>query len=90
MNNIKIIKTGLIAVYAKGLHDDRLLGYIINSSMFDAEAYFEDQKGYGLEFKDVEAITIPTGYSTKKKLIQDKIKYHKEELAKLETQIKHN
>ncbi len=69
----------IIAVWSK--HEDRnhLLGYAVGNHLLghavgnheDIAAYFEDEKGYGLEMNVVIAKKIPEGYAMKKRALQD-------------------
>ena len=54
----------IIAVYAKHLDRDILLGYVnCPVSREDLESYFKGREAYGLETVIVTPITIPDGFT---------------------------
>jgi len=76
------IKTNIVAVYAKHLDNRRLLGYAKGETK-DIEAYFDDDKGYGLELESVEVVNIEAGYAESRTRLLDKRKRIQAELDEL-------
>jgi hypothetical protein len=66
----------------------RLLGHATGQKA-DIEAFYADQKGYGLALKQVQVQNIPPGFAQKRAtLLQQKEQYQKE-IDRINAQLKH-
>lgn len=76
------------AVYAAHVSREVLLGYA-TGDMVDIEAFYDDQKGYGLTFKEVKVQHIPTGFAKKCAALNELKAEHEKEIERINRDLKH-
>lgn len=76
-----------VAVYAQGVDRNTLLGYAFGS-ITDIRSYFEDRKGYGLQFETIKPVYVPEGYHAEKASLLREIKQAEQRLDDLNRKLK--
>lgn len=77
----------IYAVYATHVDNIYLLGYAIGE-MEDINAYYDDQKAYGLKIKAVKPVAIPKGFAVKRKALLQQKAALQAQLDKLNKELK--
>jgi hypothetical protein len=78
----------IYAVYATHVDRNYLLGYCISDERQDINAYYDEEKGYGLEVERVAPIVIPSGYAVQKKELVRQREVLKKQLEEIDRKIK--
>lgn len=75
-----------VAVYGTDPDRHYLLGYAYGDSR-DIQAYFDDRKGYGLEFETVNPVYVQEGYADEKTQILVEMEDLQRRLDELKSQL---
>lgn len=78
----------IYAVYANSTDRRYLLGFA-TGEIKDIEAFFDDQKAYGLNLERVKAQHIPPGFADKRAALLQQKAAHEAEVRKIDSQLKH-